>query len=73
MEKAEFIARLITQAAPVAVRSTMQLLNETSGFASIDDAVNSHHNVFDNLLNSEDFYEGSRAFAAKRKPRWTGR
>ena len=70
---AEQLAQLVCEASPVAVRSTMQLLNETAGMASIDEAVTYRHNVQDNLLNSEDFYEGSRAFAEKRKPRWSGR
>lgn len=72
-EKAVELAESICQSAPVAVRSTMQLLNETAVFASTEDAVTYPHRVFDNLINSEDFYEGSEAFAAKRKPRWTGR
>ncbi len=71
MNKAEEIANLISQASPVAVQSTMQLLNETKIYANVDDAVTAPHDVFDNLLNSDDFFEGSRAFAEKRKPKWT--
>lgn len=73
MAKAEELANLIMAVSPMSVRSTMQLLNETSVYASEDQAVTEPHTVFDNLLNSEDFFEGSAAFAAKRKPRWTGR
>jgi len=29
--------------------------------------------VFDQLITSEDFYEGPQAFAQKRKPKWSGR
>ncbi|MGH1370855.1 MAG: enoyl-CoA hydratase-related protein [Cellvibrionaceae bacterium] len=73
MSKAEALAQQITQVSPMSVRSSMQLLNETSQFASTDEAVTYPHTVFDNLLNSEDFFEGSAAFAAKRPPKWTGR
>ncbi len=73
MAKAEALAEQVCLVSPVSVRSSMQLLNETSQFASCDDAVTAPHTVFDNLLNSEDFFEGSMAFAQKRKPRWTGR
>lgn len=71
MDKAMELAHLVTQASPVAIKSTMQLLNETSKYASTDDAVTAPHEVFDNLINSDDFWEGSRAFAEKRKPKWT--
>jgi acetyl-CoA C-acetyltransferase len=73
MSKAQALATLITQVSPMSVRSSMQLLNETSQFASTDEAVTYPHTVFDNLLNSEDFFEGSAAFAQKRAPRWSGR
>ena len=71
MQKAEELAYLITQASPVAVQSTLQLHNETVKYASADEAVTAPHDVFDNLLNSNDFWEGGRAFAEKRKPKWT--
>ncbi len=70
LQKAEAIATFITQASPDAIRSTMQLLNETSKYASTDEAVTAPHTVFDNLINGDDFWEGPRAFAEKRKPKW---
>ncbi len=73
LEKALELARKICAVSPVAVRSSMALLNETAGCASTDEAVTRPSAVFDNLLNSDDFFEGSRAFAEKREPRWTGR
>ncbi len=73
MEKAEALASKITQVSPVSVRCSMQLYNESSRLASSDDAVTMPHTVFDNLLNSEDFFEGSAAFAQKRKPQWRGK
>ncbi len=71
MKKAEELAYLITQASPMAIQSTLKLHNETSHFASEDDAVTEPHTIFDDLLNSNDFWEGARAFAEKRKPKWT--
>ena len=71
MEKAEKLAYHITQASPMAIQSTLKLYNETADFASEDDAVTAPHDIFDDLLNSNDFWEGSRAFAEKRKPKWT--
>lgn len=73
MKKAEQLAHSIIAVSPVSVRSTLQLLNQTAVFASADQAVSEPHTIFDNLLNSEDFFEGAAAFVEKRKPRWTGR
>ena len=71
LQKAEAIATLISQASPDAIRSTLQLLHVTAKYASTDEAVTAPHTVFDDLVNSADFWEGSRAFAEKRKPNWT--
>ncbi|BFM14437.1 hypothetical protein R50073_06200 [Maricurvus nonylphenolicus] len=73
MDKAVELAEMVCLVSPVSVRSSMEVLNETSRCASADDAVTMPHTAFDNLLNSEDFFEGSLAFAQKRKPRWSGR
>lgn len=73
LAKAKQLAESVCQVSPMSVRSSMQLHNQTDQFASTDSAVSYPHTVFDNLLNSEDFFEGTMAFAQKRKPRWTGR
>jgi len=73
MAKAEELANKIAEVSPVSVRSSMQLYNQSATLASSDEAVTLPHSVFDNLLNSEDFFEGSAAFAQKRKPNWRGR
>ena len=71
MAKAEKLAYYITQASPSAIQSTLKLYHETADYASEDAAVTAPHNIFDDLLNSNDFWEGSRAFVEKRKPKWT--
>ncbi len=68
--KAIEIAQSISEASPVAVRCTIDIAHRSSEYASIDDAVAQHYDAIDLLLNSEDFYEGPRAFAGKRKPEW---
>ncbi|MEL7422213.1 MAG: enoyl-CoA hydratase-related protein [Bacteroidota bacterium] len=68
--KALTLAQQIADASPVGVRCTMRVLNETAHLASTDDAVTEQHTVFDELINSDDFWEGARAFAEKREPRW---
>lgn len=71
MTKAEKLAYYITQASPSAIKSTLKLFHETADYASEEDAVTAPHEIFDDMLNSNDFWEGSRAFAEKRKPKWT--
>ena len=71
MEKAEQIAYQITQASPSAIQLTLKLFHETADYASEEEAVTAPQEIFDDLLNTNDFWEGSRAFAEKRKPKWT--
>ncbi len=71
MEKAEKLAYYITQASPTAIQSTLKLFHATADYASEDNAVTAPHDIFDDLLNSNDFWEGSRAFAFQQKPKWT--
>lgn len=71
MEKAEKLAYYITQASPSAIQSTLKLYHETADYASEEEAVTAPHDIFDDLLNSNDFWEGARAFTERRKPKWT--
>lgn len=73
LQAARQYAETICENSPSAVRLTKQLLNETAEHASIDDAMRTVPNVINDLLSSEDFMEGPRAFAEKRKLRWTGK
>ena len=73
LDSAMRIAEQIAAASPTSVRCTLDLHNQSSHYANIDDAVNGQFDSFDKLLNSEDFFEGPKAFAMKRPPRWTGK
>ena len=55
MKQSEAIALKITEVSSIAVSSSLQLLNESSHFASTDDAATFSHTVYDNFLNSDDF------------------
>lgn len=66
-------AEKIVAASPTSVRCTLDLHNQSSQYGNVDEAINSHYDVFDKLLNSEDFFEGPKAFAMKRPPKWTGK
>lgn len=72
MIKARELAAAICAVSPVSVRSTMELLNTTAHCASTEEAVTMPTTAFDNLLNSDDFFEGAQAFAEKRQPKWRG-
>lgn len=69
--KAEELARQVVMASPVGIHCTYRVLQETAHLADPDAAVTHPHTIFDELINSEDFWEGARAFAEKRPPKWT--
>ena len=66
-------AETLCQNFPASVRLTRELLNETAEHAAIDDAVDFVPKMIDKLLASEDMIEGPKAFAEKRKPKWSGK
>ncbi|MCY4530548.1 MAG: enoyl-CoA hydratase-related protein [Chloroflexi bacterium] len=69
---AERWANDIMEAAPLSVRATKQVALQ--GLEStLDVAINREYSEFRRARHSEDFVEGPRAFAAKRKPIWKGK
>ncbi len=70
MDEARALAEQITENSPAAVRCTMQLLNQSCQYSAVDEAVNAHYEALDELLCSDDFIEGPKAFSEKRKPQW---
>ncbi len=66
-------ADAILECSPISVRTSKQVVARGLRFASLEEAMSQRYDVIRELVLSEDFAEGPRAFAAKRKPRWQGR
>lgn len=66
-------AEEILEAAPLSVRASKQTALQSLDHASLEEALGARYPALSEMMGSEDFAEGPRAFAAKRPPRWKGR
>ena len=66
-------ADAILECSPVSVRTTKQVATRGLRFASLEEAMSQRYDEIRDLVLSDDFQEGPRAFAEKRPPRWKGR
>jgi enoyl-CoA hydratase/carnithine racemase len=66
-------ADAICECSPVSVRTSKRVALEGLTHASLEDAMNARYPAIVELVKSADFVEGPRAFAEKRKPRWSGK
>jgi crotonobetainyl-CoA hydratase len=66
-------ADAILECSPVSVRTTKAVALRSLGHASLEDSLAARYDEIATLVRSEDFVEGPRAFAQKRKPDWKGR
>jgi crotonobetainyl-CoA hydratase len=75
VEAALALAERIAANAPVSVRETKRMMHRTAVLGSDwdDDAWDLNARAVQRVLRSADFGEGTRAFAEKRHPQWTGR
>lgn len=67
------IAEEILAVSPTSVRVSMKVMNEADEHASEASAASTPSEFLDELLTSEDYLEGPKAFAEKRKPVWRNR
>ncbi|RIL05731.1 MAG: enoyl-CoA hydratase [Proteobacteria bacterium] len=63
----------ISECSPVSVRTTKRVALEGLEHAGLEAAMAARYDAIAELVKSEDFVEGPRAFAQKRKPNWKGR
>jgi enoyl-CoA hydratase/carnithine racemase len=66
-------AAQILECSPVSVRTSKRVVREGLAHASLEAAMGARYESIRTLVTSEDFVEGPRAFAQKRKPDWKGR
>ena len=67
------IAEEILAVSPTSVRVSMKVMNEADEHASEAEASSAPSRYIDELLTSEDYLEGPKAFAEKRRPVWRNR
>jgi enoyl-CoA hydratase/carnithine racemase len=72
MPAAERWAGEVLECSPLSVRLTKEAVFDGLLY-SVDEALERDAHRRDRLLASKDYVEGPKAFAEKRKPRWTGR
>jgi crotonobetainyl-CoA hydratase len=66
-------AEAILECAPLSVRASKRVALETLAHPSLEAAVEASYPSVRTVRKSEDFVEGPRAFAEKRKPDWKAR
>jgi crotonobetainyl-CoA hydratase len=66
-------AALICECAPLSVRASKQAAMRGLDAPSLREAVDGRYEQMAAMIRSQDFVEGPRAFAQKRKPEWKGR
>ncbi len=72
LERAIAWAQEICECAPLSVRATKEVAMKSLG-RPLEEALSMRFEGINKMFSSEDFLEGPRAFAEKRKPQWKGR
>ena len=73
MDAAKRWAAQICECAPLSVRASKDVVYRSLDTASLEASMQAQYESVKAMVKSEDFVEGPRAFAEKRKPEWKGR
>ena len=73
MDEARSWAKQICECAPLSIRASKDVVHRSLDTPSLEEAIGAQYESVQAMLRSEDFVEGPKAFAEKRKPNWQGR
>lgn len=73
MEKTMEWAGMIMECSPLSIRASKDVVYRSLDFDSLRASMEASYDSVKAMTSSEDFIEGPRAFAEKRKPNWKGR
>ncbi|WP_255530719.1 enoyl-CoA hydratase/isomerase family protein [Novosphingobium sp. NBM11] len=71
-DAARALAERLLENSPSAIRASKEALNALENLESLEEALAANNRIFGRLMRTRDFREGVSAFAAKRKPEWSG-
>ena len=73
MDTAKGWAAQICECAPLSIRASKDVVYRSLDTASLEASMMAQYDSVKRMIGSEDFIEGPKAFAEKRKPNWQGR